>query len=278
MRAEAPLLAAPDVVRDADRRHGQQARLGDGDEPADEREPQPAVVAPLRPECQQDVAELPAAVDEAAQIARGGAVFQRQAGLPDAELRVHRVGGHCRLAAEAGSEREDSVARLLGQTPLPRERLLRRIARLPSNQAAGGLLRDPEAATLLLGEGGDRQVAVAVEQRPRGRRGDRRRRAGDHRAPLRARRASAPVLSPGAGAERRGRRHPRRRGRLRRASRRRRRSPAPPEIAAAAPRWSSRSAFPRRAPRSGSSGAHPPAGGSGSIDGRIPLVAVSRMP
>ena len=93
------------------------------DDPADEREPQAAVVAALRAERQQDVAELPAAVEEAAQVAAGGAVLEVDARVTDREPRVHGVGRHRRLAAEAGGEREDGGARLLRQPPLAGERL-----------------------------------------------------------------------------------------------------------------------------------------------------------
>ena len=182
----------------------------------------------------------------------GGAVLERQLGLADLEPGVHRVGGHRRLAAEAGGERKDGLARLLRQAALARERLLRRIARCDPDQPPRRLLRDPEAAALLVRERRDRHVAVPAEQRPEVAAeigvAEQRGRPVAPRAP----RASAPGPSRGAGAERRGRRHPRPPGPWHRASRRRRRSPAPPGTAAAAPRSSSRSAPPRRARRSGS--------------------------
>ena len=107
MRAEAALLPAPEVVGDPERRHRQEARLLDGDDPADERQPQAAMVSALRPEREQDVAELATAVEEAAQVAAGGAVLQVDRGFGDRQALLCRVRRHRRLATEAGREREE---------------------------------------------------------------------------------------------------------------------------------------------------------------------------
>ena len=140
--------------------------MRDGDDPADEREAQAAVVSSLRPEGEHDVAQLAAAVQEAAEIAAGGAVLELDLGLGDREPAPGRVGRHRRLAAEPGREREDRVARRLGQPPLARERLAGVEAGREADQPPRDSLRDPEAAALPAREGGDRHVAVAVEQRP----------------------------------------------------------------------------------------------------------------
>ena len=117
--AEAALLPAPEVVGDAERRDGQDARLRDCHDPADEREPQAAVVRRLRAEGEDDVAKLAAAVHEAGKVAPGRPVLELELGLADRELRLRGVRGHRRLAAEAGREREDGVTRLLRQRRWP---------------------------------------------------------------------------------------------------------------------------------------------------------------
>jgi hypothetical protein len=92
-------------------------------------------------------------------------VLERQVRLGDLEPGAHRIGGHRRLAAEAGGEGEDLFARLLRQAPLAREWLLRGITRCDPDQPPRCLLRDPEPTTLLVREGRDRDVAVPAEQR-----------------------------------------------------------------------------------------------------------------
>ena len=91
-------------------------------------------------------------------------MLERELRLPDRELRVHGVRGHRRLTAEAGRERKDDVTRLLRQTSLTRERLMRRVAGREPDQPPRSFLRDPEAATLPARERRDRQVAVTGEE------------------------------------------------------------------------------------------------------------------
>ena len=280
MLAEAALLPAPEVVGDAERRDGQDARAA--------RSPRPSrrvgaagrggsgPAGRRRGRCREAGGRGARSRARSRPVARCSSC---ELGLADRELRVRGVRGHRRLAAEAGREREDGVTRLLRQTSLARERLARRVAGRELDQPPRRFLRDPEAAALPAREGRDRQVAVAGEQRRQiaakvgvaeqdraGRRGALGQR---QRLPLPAVREPE---HPGAGCRRDRRRS-------RRGTRRRRRSPPRPGTAASAQRLSSRSAPPRPVPRPGSSGAQPPVGaGSGSIGGRIPSSAVSRMP
>jgi hypothetical protein len=87
-------------------------------EPPDEREAQAAVVAPLRPEREQDVTQLAAAVEEAAEIAAGGAVLEVELGSA-MRCRLGARRGHRRLAAEPGREREHRIACPLRQRRCP---------------------------------------------------------------------------------------------------------------------------------------------------------------
>ena len=134
------------------------------------------MVPALRPESQRDVAELTAAVQEAAQVASRRPVLERQLDLLHLEPGADGVHGHRGLAAEPGREREDLLPRRRRERPLAGERLARLEAAGPADQRARRLLRDPEAAALLAGEGGDAEVAAAARAAARARRAGRRRR------------------------------------------------------------------------------------------------------
>ena len=87
------------------------APAGAADDPAHERQPQTAVVARLRAEREQDVAQLTAAVDEPAEVAAGRAVLEIELDFVDVQTRPGGVDRHPHLAAEAGRERETGLAR-----------------------------------------------------------------------------------------------------------------------------------------------------------------------
>ena len=147
---------------------GSSVGLRDGDEPADERQPQPAVVASLRAEGEHDVAQLPAAVEEAAQVARRSA--RCSSGSSCSAPRGPRSPRSTVIPASQpnpAASGKHGVARRLRQVAAGRRAAPARRSRREPDQAARRFLRDPEAAALLLRERGDRQVAVAVEQRPR---------------------------------------------------------------------------------------------------------------
>ncbi len=163
--AEAALGAAPDVVGEADRGHEPHVAAQAG-EPADDRQAQAAVVDGGRPGGEQRVDELVCAVREAAQVAAGGAVAERQLDLLDAQPGAGGVDRRAHLAAEAGGKREDGAARGGRKRALARERLARVDARQRLDQHAGRALGDAEAAALPLGERGDGQVGVGLVERP----------------------------------------------------------------------------------------------------------------
>src|SRR5205823_3833722 len=75
------------------------------------------------------------------------------------------IDRHPDLAAEAGRQREDGCARGRRERTLARERLTRVEAGTQRDQRARDPLDDPEAAALPLGERGDREVRVALEER-----------------------------------------------------------------------------------------------------------------
>src|SRR6185437_13398499 len=105
-----PLRPGAEVVDEADRGDRRHARLEDGDDPADQREAQAPVVRRVWAEGEQDVPQLPRAVDEPAEIASRRAVAQRELDLLDAQPGAQRVESHPRLAAESGGGREAGSA------------------------------------------------------------------------------------------------------------------------------------------------------------------------
>jgi hypothetical protein len=112
--AEAALGPAEQVVDEAeggDPGDGQadSPRSADGpggDERADEREPQPAVVAGERPTGERGVEELARAMCETRQVAPGRSMAQWQLDLLDPKAGADRVDRRADLAAEAGRRRE----------------------------------------------------------------------------------------------------------------------------------------------------------------------------
>ena len=107
VRAEAALGAAPAVVGEADR--ASTSGSCERDRPADERQPQAAVVDAQRAGREQRVDELAAAVEEAARVAAGRAVLERQLDLLDAQPRADARRSSCasrsRSRARAGRPR-----------------------------------------------------------------------------------------------------------------------------------------------------------------------------
>ena len=222
MRAESALLAAPEVVREPDQRHGRDRRLQDADEPADERQPEAPVVRRLRAEREQDVAELSPAVQEPGR-SRPVARCSSSSSSSTSSSPAARVRRHARLHAEPGRDRE-AGGRAGREEPLAPRAARARRSPTRAAEAARYALRDPEASALPAGEGGDREVGAGPPE-DAGRRGGRRRRAAAPPAVRRARPASAPVPCRGAAAAARWRPLPRRSLRWRRSTRRRRRRP-----------------------------------------------------
>src|SRR4029453_7751285 len=84
--------------------------------------------------------------------------------LADVEAGADRVDRHSHLAAEAGREREACRPRGGRKGPLARERLAGAETAAGPDEQAGGPLRDAEPAALPLGEGGNGEVVLALEQ------------------------------------------------------------------------------------------------------------------
>ncbi len=281
MVAEAALVAAPEVVREPEQRDRCNPRVGEADDPADERQPEAAVVRRLRAEGEQDVPELAASMDEAGEIADGGAMLELELDLAELEAGSKRIDRHPRLDAEAGREREAGGSRRRREDALPGERLTRRSACRELDQASRGSLREPEAAALRAREPGDDEIAVSLDERRQvaAQIGVAEQQATRRCGALRDRQrlALAAVREP---------EHPRAGDRRRMRGRIARAVVGDDHLHAWKARRelcdrSRRSAPPRRAPRSGSSGdRQPPApdAASGSIGGRMPSSAVSRIP
>ena len=134
--------------------------------PAGEREPEPPEVDRERPGGDDDVPELATAVEEAAEVAAGGAVAQAELLLGHREPRAGRVDRHPRLGAEARREREAGRARRGREGALAGERRAGAIAGAQPDQRPRGLARDPEPPALGDRERRDDEVGVALEQRP----------------------------------------------------------------------------------------------------------------
>jgi len=124
------------------------------------------MVRPLRSAGEQRVQQLTPSVEEAAGVAAGGAVAQRQLELGKREPGAGGVDRGSDFTAEAGGERKARGTSVLGERPLSREWFDWNEAGPCSNQCAGGALRDPEAYALPLDEDGDREIRAALEQRP----------------------------------------------------------------------------------------------------------------
>ena len=236
VRAEAALGPAPEVVGEPDRgdRQRRPARATPTTQPTSGSR-RPRWLTRQRAAGEQDVAQLAAAVDEAAR-GRGRSRGARAASSTSSTSRpgADGVDRHPRLAAEAGREREAAP-----RARRPRARAGPRAARAPRSrsaqpdQRARRALREPEAA-----------AAASAKAATRGRR---RRRRAAARSPREVgvaeqqRARPAPRARPSVSAwplPRRGSRSDARAGRLgrvrgrRRASRRRRRRPRRPGTAA----------------------------------------------
>ena len=155
-----------EVVGEPDRRDRGDSRLERADDPAGERQAQPAVVCCLRTERKQNVAQLACPVREPAQVAPGRAVAERELDLLDRDAGLDRVARHPRLAAEPGRGREHRPPCRRRKRALPRERLAQLASRRQAKKLPGGALDDAEAAALLVREDRDCEVGVALEQRP----------------------------------------------------------------------------------------------------------------
>ena len=132
---------APRRSRGRRRRRSQRPAAGSAArprQPADERQPQPAVVAPLRAEGEQDVAQLAAAVEEAAAGRapwRGARARARARRSPSP--RVARRPPSSRVSQpKPAASGKTGLARPLRQAALARERLPRAIARTRADQPA----------------------------------------------------------------------------------------------------------------------------------------------
>ena len=165
MRAEAALLAAPEIVGEAQRGDRRDRRtIRHPDLPADQRQPEAAEVDAERAAGIDGVAELPRPVEEAAGIAPGGAVTERQLDLAELEPGARGVDRHPHLAAEAGRDGEAGGPGRGRERPLARERLSRRDAAEHLDQVARDPLRDPESTADTFRERGHGQVATAVDE------------------------------------------------------------------------------------------------------------------
>ena len=108
--SEAALGATPEIVRKPDRGDRKDGRHGDAHGRADERETQPAVIDGLWPAREEELDELPPAVDEPTDVAPGGAVLELQLDLVDHEPHSRGVDRHPRLDTEPHRHGEDRLA------------------------------------------------------------------------------------------------------------------------------------------------------------------------
>jgi hypothetical protein len=165
MRAKTALLAAPQVVRGPERRHRRHAWRRGCDHPADQGQPEAAVVDGGRAEGEQQVTQLAPAVREAGRVEAGRPVLEVELQLMHREAGAHGVDRHPRLDAEAGRDREAAGARASREQTLAGQRLARLEARREGDEPAGRALRQPEAAALPPREHGDDEVALCRSQR-----------------------------------------------------------------------------------------------------------------
>src|SRR5262245_14647783 len=91
---------------------------------------------------------------------------ERELDLLDDEPGAGGVVGHAGVATEARREREAHRPRCLRERALAREGLAQLSARAEPEQRTGRSFDEAEAAALPLGERGDRDVGLAVGQRP----------------------------------------------------------------------------------------------------------------
>ena len=140
------------------------AGCGDADGPADERQAQAAVVRRLRAEASSTSRSWRPRWRKP-RVAAGRAVLELELDLDDLQPRPGRVDRHTRLHAEAGREREAGRAATAKGTAGPRG-APRLEAGREANERARNALREPEAAALPAGEGGDSEVGVGAGERP----------------------------------------------------------------------------------------------------------------
>ena len=164
MRAETPLRPAPEVVGETDRGDDEDGGLGQTHDPADEREAQAPKVDAQRPAGEQQVGELPPAMDEAEQITSGRAVREVEFHLLDVEVRTRGVDRHPRLDAEARGHGEQRRARPAGEPALARQWLARIESAAQADEGPRRPLGEADAAALTSGEDGDRQIGIAAEE------------------------------------------------------------------------------------------------------------------
>src|SRR3954462_6038973 len=121
-----------------------------------------------RPAGGRCVGQLPAAVQEAAEVASRRPVAQFELALFDPEAGADCVDRHTHLAAEPRREREAGGTGSRRERPLSGERLARLVAAAEPDELAPGALGDPEASALPLAKGGDRHVGAVLDERREG--------------------------------------------------------------------------------------------------------------
>ena len=163
--AETALLPAPEVVRDPDRRHREDARLCEREHPARERQPQPArwfrswgpnasrMSRSCRPRWRKPDRSWPVARCSSRPRPR------RRPGRRDRLRGYRRPQPGRRRAGRRPRERSASACAAPRAAP-------RVVAGGEADQSARACFAIPETAALLAGEHGDRDVGVAVEERP----------------------------------------------------------------------------------------------------------------
>ena len=163
MAAKTALGSAPHVVGEAERRdRGNRRAVRQPDLPPDQRQAQAPEVDPERPARVDGVAKLSGAVQEAVQIAARWAMAQRQVDLVHPETGACGIDGHPHLTAEPGCDGKAGGARSRSQDALAGERLTSLDAAEQLDQVPRHALRDAEASTDALGEGGHAEVGVTV--------------------------------------------------------------------------------------------------------------------
>ena len=221
-------LLAPEVVRDPDRRHREDARLCGARVSVRERQPQPAVVLVLGPE--RAGCRGAAGHGGGSPTGRGrwrGA--RADLGLGDGEAGADRLRGHRRLAAEAGGGWKTASRALCVS--------LRLRERLPRVEAGGGgsvgaaRFAIPKPPCLRA----NTAIVTSASPSRSGCRSPPRSASQSRRSVAAARspRVGRPLPCRGAAGGRRARPRPRRRWPSRHASRRRQRRSPPPESAPA---------------------------------------------
>src|SRR6266540_125081 len=165
MGAEAALGSAPEVVRESDGRdRGDGRPVDQSDLPADQRQTQTSEAEAKGSAGVEHVAELPGAVDEAAEVAPGRAVAQRQLELTHPQTGPRRVDRHSHLASEPWGGRETRLPCGRREQTLAGERLARFEPGQKGDQAPRDPLRDAEASADSLGKYGDAQVRAVLDE------------------------------------------------------------------------------------------------------------------